>query len=432
MAGAVIHDVELPAHGSERFLGRRIDRPAANESSTDLLEISGWVVVRDGEPVSVEVIDRDFRLRTAPVDQKREDVANTFSDPPSAQASGFQTAVGTVGLPLEFELLLRVNLADGRKLPLALIRGRRQPMATAYEPQLPPIMVTALGRSGTTMLMHSLAASPDIVVGGAYPYEFRFARYWLHAAKVLSDPPDPNNSPSLDAFQHDLGSIPNNPYFNSRSEPTALAWLAESQPPLVAELAQRSLDGMYGELAAERGNGRYFAEKFAPSYAQSIAWEIYGDRTRELFLVRDFRDVLCSIIAFNRKRGFEGFGRSESADDLDFVRRLGGAARSLLREYEERRDRAHFVRYEDLVTDPEAAFSAIADYLGLDATAAEAMVAATTETSAKLDRHKTSADPAASIGRWRQDLDPEIAAACEEAFAAPLEAFGYGEETHRI
>lgn len=428
MAAPVISEVELPRRGGEHFLGRSIDRPKVSQTANeDLLEITGWVVGRESEAVAVEVIDRESRLRVAPIERERGDVARQFGDRESALVSGFSTVVGTMGLPHDFELLVRVNFADGRKVPLALIRGRREPITTGYDPQLGPIMVTALGRSGTTMLMHALAACPDVVVGGAYPYELRFARYWLHAAKVLSDPADPNNGPSVDAFQHDLASVPNNPFFSWRADPAARAWLAESQPRLVAELAQRSLDGVYGTLAAEQGGGRYFAEKFAPSYSQSIAWELYGERARELFLVRDFRDVLCSIIAFNRKRGFEAFGRSESADDLDFVRRLGGAARSLLREWEERGDRAHLVRYEDLIADPATALGAIGRYLGLDPAAGDAMVAAATASSASLDQHKTSADPTASMGRWRDDLTPDIVAACEEIFAGPLEAFGYRE-----
>jgi hypothetical protein len=425
MAGAVIHDVELPGRGNKNFLGRRIDRPTVRQAGgADLLEIAGWVVTREGEPVSIDVVDREYRLRTAPITLKREDLVAQFGDR-AALPSGFQTTVGTIGLPHDFELRVVVNFAGGRRLPVALIRGRREPITTSYDPQLAPIMMTALGRSGTTLLMHSLAACPDIVVGGAYPYEFRLARYWLHAAKVLSDPADPNNGPSVDTFQHDLGSVPNNPYFSSRSEAAALAWLAESQPPLVGELAQRSLDGIYGKLAAERGGAHYFAEKFSASYAQSIAWELYGDRARELFLVRDFRDVLCSILAFNRKRGFEAFGRSESDDDLDFVRRSAGSARALLQAWEERRHQAHLVRYEDLVTDPKTTFGAVGEYLGLDPATIEPMVTATTETSPSLEKHKTSSNPAASIGRWREDLAPNIAAACEEAFADPLAAFGY-------
>jgi hypothetical protein len=427
MGGPVIREVELPGDGDERFLGFNIDRPAVSQSPTDgLLEISGWVVTRDGEPVSVDVIDREQRLRTAPIARERPDVAEQFSDRPSALTSGFRTTVGTFGLPQEFELLVRVNFAGGGDLPLAFIRGSREPMSTAYEPQLAPIMVTALGRSGTTLLMHALAACPEIAVGGAYPYELRLARYWLHAAKVLSDPADPNHGPSVDTFQHDRTTVPNNPYFSSDVEPAAVAWLANSQPPLVGELAQRSLDGVYGQLAAERGGAaRYFAEKFSPSYSQSIAWELYGNSARELFLVRDFRDVLSSIVAFNRKRGFEAFGRSEADDELDFVRRSSGSARALLLAWERRRDRAHFVRYEDLVTEPEATLAAIGGYLGLDPVTTDAMVAATTESSSSLKKHRTSTDPAASIGRWREDLDPDIAAACEESCADPLATFGY-------
>lgn len=428
MAGPVISDVELPGDVDQYFLGRSIDRPAVSQSPHEgLLEIAGWAVTRDGEPVSIDVLDREHRLRTAPIERKRADVAGRFSDRPSALTSGFRTTVGTLGLPQDFELLVRVNFAGGGDLPLAFIRGRRGPMTTAYEPQLPPIMVTALGRSGTTLLMHALAACPEIVVGGAYPYELRLARYWLHAAKVLSDPADPNHGPSADAFQHDLSSVPNNPFFSSDVEPAAVAWLADSQPPLVGELAQRSLDGVYGELAAGRGGARYFAEKFSPSYSQSIAWDLYRERARELFLVRDFRDVLSSIVAFNRKRGFEAFGRSEAADELDFVRRSSGSARALLQAWEKRRDRAHFVRYEDLVTDSEATLGAIGEYLELDPATVDGMVAATTESSSSLKKHRTTADPAASIGRWRDDLSPDIAAACEESCAGPLAAFGYLE-----
>jgi hypothetical protein len=425
-----VFEVELSRFGEEHFAGRSIDRPSGTPSAEeDLLEISGWVVAHELQPVSVDVLDRKHRLRSAPVSEPRDDVGGHFKDLPAAATSGFRTAIGTLGLPREFELLLRVNFEGGRHLPLALIRGHREPVSTHYEPDLAPIMVTAMGRSGTTMLMHALAASSEVVVGGSYPYELGFGRYWMHAAKVLSDPADPNSGPSVDAFQHDLAGLPANPFFSSQLDSPLVGWLAESQPSLSAEFAQRSLDGVYGALAGGTATARYFAEKFSPSYAQSVAWELYPQRAREIFLVRDFRDVFSSIVAFNRKRGFEAFGRGESSDDLDFVRRLGGTARKLLQEWEDRRDMAHFVRYEDLVTDPGAAFSGIAAYLELDPAAVESMVAAIGESSKSMEQHRTAADPAASMGRWREDLAAEVAAACEEAFAEPLEAFGYLERS---
>jgi Sulfotransferase family len=426
MGLATVAEVELSSYGQEHLAGRSIDWPAPSETcSRDILEISGWVVARESRPVSVDVFDRGYRLRSASVSLPRGDIGALFADLPSAATSGFKTAIGTLGLPHDFELEVRVTLEGGRHLPLGVIRGVREPVQTKYDAQLAPIMVTAMGRSGTTLLMHALAACPDVVVAGSYPYELRFARYWLHAAKVLSDPADPNRGPSVGDFQHDLASLPVNSLFTSRLDPAAVAWLSTEQPPLVGELAQRSLDGIYGALAGEGSGARYFAEKVSPSYAQAVAWELYGHAARELFLVRDFRDVLSSIVAFNRKRGFDGFGRGESADDEDFVRRLGGAARKLLHEWEDRRERAHFVRYEDLVTDPDATLASLGAYLGVGPEGVEAMVVATGKSSESMSRHRTSTDSAASIGRWREDLSPELQEACERTFAEPLEAFGY-------
>jgi hypothetical protein len=43
----------------------------------------------------------------------------------------------------------------------------------------------------------------------------------------------------------------------------------------------------------------------------------------------------------------------------------------------------------------------------------------------ELARHTTSPDAAASIGRWREDLDERLAKACERAFGEALDVFGY-------
>jgi hypothetical protein len=43
----------------------------------------------------------------------------------------------------------------------------------------------------------------------------------------------------------------------------------------------------------------------------------------------------------------------------------------------------------------------------------------------ELREHPTSDSAQGSIGRWRADLDPELAEACERAFGPALELFGY-------
>ena len=66
-----------------------------------------------------------------------------------------------------------------------------------------------------------------------------------------------------------------------------------------------------------------------------------------------------------------------------------------------RRERAHLVRYEDLLTRPEDALRETFDYIGIDASAdlAQRMRKASGRDAA-LASHQTSSDQATSIGRW--------------------------------
>ena len=65
----------------------------------------------------------------------------------------------------------------------------------------------------------------------------------------------------------------------------------------------------------------FFAEKQVVPYYSWLAWDLYP-RTREIFLVCDWRDVFCSILAFNNKRGMVTFGREIVNSDIDFAHRL--------------------------------------------------------------------------------------------------------------
>ena len=74
----------------------------------------------------------------------------------------------------------------------------------------------------------------------------------------------------------------------------------------LATFAQQRIDAVYRQVAA-LGDGRaeFFAEKCLPEgNVPQLLRELYPD-AREVFLVRDFRDMLCSIRAFNEKRGCE-------------------------------------------------------------------------------------------------------------------------------
>jgi hypothetical protein len=78
------------------------------------------------------------------------------------------------------------------------------------------------------------------------------------------------------------------------------------------------------------------------------------------------------------------------------------------------------IRYEDLVREPVPTRQALSRFLDVDLLShpeAEAEVVP--------DSHRTSSDPAASIGRWRNDLTPQQVEACELAFGALLHDFDY-------
>jgi hypothetical protein len=53
------------------------------------------------------------------------------------------------------------------------------------------------------------------------------------------------------------------------------------------------------------------------------------------------------------------------------------------------------------------------------------LIAAAAPDAPELRGHGTADSPAASIGRWRTDLAPELRAAVEETFGDLLREFGY-------
>ena len=170
---------------------------------------------------------------------------------------------------------------------------------------------------------------------------------------------------------------------------------------------------------------RYFAEKSDPAAAW-LTRELYPGM-REIFLVRDFRDLVTSILAFDAKRGFFGFGRRPEDQDADYVRRFRLSTMNLCHAWRHRADRAHLLRYEDLVRNPEESLRRVLEYLGLDASPSLVcgILDRIDQESEILIDHRTSSSALASIGRWRRDLPAAIQDVCHEVLADALREFGY-------
>jgi hypothetical protein len=286
---------------------------------------------------------------------------------------------------------------------------------------------------GTTWLMRLLAHHPEIVVQPQYPYELGMAKYWAHLLRVAAGPADHIGSSHPETFTADTGHVGHNPYFGDflAGSPALNHWLGVRNPAVLGAAAQQAVDEFYGEVAeaAAITSARFFAEKSLPDHVPDVLRDLYP-AGRELILVRDIRDVICSAVAFDAKRGWRSFGRESLDDDLGFVSQLHMDLGRLVRSWQRRQSSALLVRYETLITEPARTLGEILGHLGLTRTpdAVAAVLDAAGATTPELDAHRTSADPAASIGRWRSDLakvHPDLPERCAELFSPLLAELGY-------
>jgi hypothetical protein len=291
--------------------------------------------------------------------------------------------------------------------------ARRQPA-----PPLTPIMVTAPGRSGTTLLMGLLSRSPDIVAAELPPYEVRLIAYHASVFTTLTAPADFERSHHPDRLEGDGFKVGSNP-FNSpnypvfKDEALRKEYFDRFVLGRISRCARDLINEYYGRLAQDCGKSqaRFFAEKSNNMHrpTRMFARRAFGD-IRELMIVRDPRDILCSQVVY--------FG---NAHDKAFTH-IAGAVRHFLVVRGENRPDVHMLRYEDLVQGNMACLGAMSDFLGTPIAPDPGERGA-----AVFRKHATSATPEASIGRWRTDLPEALKARCATEWGEFLGVFGYGK-----
>jgi len=424
--------VKVPT--ADRLHGSNLDIPTDGTGGRGTwLVAMGWVVGRDADAVEIQVHGPGGLLRRGPVDLPRPDVAVRLPESRASARAGFRISVGLLGLPPHVDLEVVAVLADGATVPVASVTVDRVGAVAGRPAALDPLLVTSLGRMGTTWLMRLLSCHPEVVVQDDYPHELGVARYWAHLARVATEPADTVDSAHPDRFSATRGSVGHNPYFGDflARTPGLNEWLGVRFPELLGSSLRQATDEFYGLVAASQGNerARLFAEKCLPDQLPDT-FRSFWPGTKELFLVRDIRDVLCSMLSFNAKRGTSSFGREHMADDQAFVVQLAADLTRLVASWDRRRDDALLVRYEELVIDPVSTLTAVFAHLGLDDSPAvvAGVVDEASRPAAELEAHRTTSDPAASIGRWRHDLvggDSALLDCCDEQFTPLLERLGY-------
>lgn len=396
-----------------------IDKPLKGSLAADQhLDVSGWLL-SPRSPVKHIDLTTPERILHRFYPQARPDVDTVLA--PQCPPCGWSGQVLLLGLAPESSLDLEAVLASDARVPLARIHLQCGSFPSGFQPRLQPILLNSLGRTGTTLLMRALGAHPAIVVPDVFPYEVRVCQHWMQALVLLQQ--SMPAMPLQPASWEGVGQALLCDHFSLRPE------LGQRSLSVGASYCQEAVEGFYQEVARRQQvpqAAAYFAEKFLPEEKAWMVRHLYPC-ARDVFLVRDFRDMLCSIRAVNRKWGKAAFGRNRFSSDLDHVRRLGEEAGRLLRDWRNRREQGLLLRYEDLVLRPEDSLRALFDFLEVDCCTAilEQVKNRMAQDTPETRDHRTIANPTDTIGRWRHELDDESVALCNVAFAEPLQAFGY-------
>ena len=415
---------------SNVLLACALDTPQSGLASPYFgFDVRGWAIGRGGPVKAVTARHAGGELRRVDADIERPDVAERHPDVDWAGRSGFFMPIGALKLDPEFVVELEVALPGDTPARLGSIQGRRSRLTTGLEPRIEPIGVTSLGRTGSTAVTRLLAAHPEVVAYRPFEYEPRVVTYWLDLIQDLADPA---------AFRRQVqpqGPLDPGwwtgaraPYPRRLVDDELQALLGGESIEELALFAQRRIERFYAKTAELTGcaGADRFVEKLGPRTGAFLR-ELYPTAS-EVVLVRDFRDMVASVLAFNEKRGYAGFGRARTKDDVEYVETIVADSVELLTQaWRARSGDAFLLRYEDLVRAPGETVRALLDHLGLAAEpdTIESMLAALDEPKSEV--HRTVADAAATIGRWRKDLAPEVQEACGRTLGPALREFGYPE-----
>lgn len=412
----------------DRLAGGAIEQPVPGSVSDRFASwVSGFVVGVHGPAARIDVLNDGVVIQSFAVELDRSE---EFSGCPWASTAGFGGWLGTLAFDRRFALSLRAVFPDGSGAALGMIDGRTEPVRTDYRSTFRPLLVTTMGRSGSTILMHYLDQACDITCGAEYPYELQIGRYWVHVLDVVTSPADERLSDGRWRFASDPFHVGRNPFYDNQAH-ALRDWLQTDCVIDAVVSTQRQIDHAYTAMATIQPSAegpRYFAEKSSPGRVAALTRRIYPEY-REIILVRDLRDIYCSVVAFNAKRGYDGFGRDTIPDDSEYIRSLASGAHVLLARMHQSQGACLLIRYEDLVTDPGATVQLICSYLGLSrlepANHPDEMVRRAHASEHVFGGHRTTASSSDSIGRWRRDMPRELLHACVEHLDEVLVTFGY-------
>jgi len=204
--------------------------------------------------------------------------------------------------------------------------------------------------------MKILASSPNVISDNQYPFENRYLTYLCKIAKIIDSPPSENwnNTNLININDRTLGPLPykNISIFNKKTLSDKLS----------INLVSTFLKELYHTHKPKNEINLFYPEKIPPWNAKYIEKHI---RCKNIFMIRDPRDIFVSIKSFNEKRGFLSFGWQISDTEEAFALKL---CKQFKNYYEwfinttNKKDSLH-VKYEDLVSNNKKEVDRISKWL---------------------------------------------------------------------
>lgn len=317
-----------------------------------------------------------------------------------------------------YKVLVRARSGDRQaRVAQLTIERSPEPIAGPQPGLLTPVLLTASGRTGTTLLMHRLTTSPSVAAGDRFPFEIKLLTYYTRALEVMSTTGDHMHSVKPKDVHTNLNFLGLNPFHHRNFEyllagpQEFYAFFQDDVPSRLLPVFAGILSDFYRKLALSHGKPAafLFAEKGGLYLnVRQFIHAAFPER-REIVLTRDPRDTYCSYRMFWKMGAPQALGN------------LKGMQNKLLELHRAADPRALFVRYEDLVQMPEDTMQRIASFLGLP----EPIIVDPEAEAALFARHATTSVPTASVGRWRRDLGEDEQALITQELARFIDTFGY-------
>lgn len=432
-----VESSSLDASGSDEFLEADLTQPSMSldaeptrrASGTYALRIEGRALGRQNRVTAISIRHSGGVVRWTPVNLPSPDVADRYPSVAWSHNCRFLLYLNTLALPQHFSVELRAVFEDGAERAFAKIEGRRSRLTSGVDAASAPLLITTLGRSGSMVLLQVLMAHPDMTAYRATELEVRTASYWTDVLLTLSEPWSYLRQAYADRPVQHGWSVDRDlrPTFNPHDD-DVFAQMSGATVVDLAQMCHRQIDNFYRAVAQQddRPDAHFFVEKSQPAFGSSTAdlLEELDPRTREIVLVRDFRDMACSWVSHDAKQvGTNG----TAVPTEEALRRWEVPARELYRHWERRRERAHLVRYEDLIADPATVVAELLAFLERDSSeeTVQSLAEQVTYVPPSLEGHATTPSASASVGRWRLDLDEHLQGVCNQVFHEALAGFGY-------